>query len=115
MLVQRQLPDALLGHSHSRLGHRLYSDLSAISDVSRCLTTWYPTPFDTATDTSANGMVLADLSKVQRPSKRRHVHSFVTAHRESNSDACSARAASYCALVMTWWSHSRKYGPFGLS
>ena len=114
MLVQRQLPDALLGHSHSRLGHRLYSDLSAISDVSRCLTTWYPTPFDTATDTSANGMVLADLSKVQQPSKRRHVHSFVTAHRESNSDACSARAASSCALVMTWWAYSIGYDPCDL-
>lgn len=58
MLVQRQLPDALLGHSHSRLGHRLYSDFSDISDVSRCLTMWYLTPFGAATDTSDNGTVL---------------------------------------------------------
>ena len=58
MLVQRQLPDALLGHSHSRLGHRLYSDFSDISDVSRCLKMWYLTPFGAATDTSDNGTVL---------------------------------------------------------
>ena len=44
--------------------------------------TWYRTPVGATTDTSANGTVLVDLSEVERPSKRRHVHSFVTAHRE---------------------------------